>query len=388
MYAQLSGIDILILKPIVFLRDLKMIKKCMIALAAVIPMVSVASAADSAIQAIDLCKFPVYMGTGYYVQLPEYNNCMSPVYTDVGYYVKLKDCDLRKLNLVQIDCEDIGKSAEDFPCFAGCEDIEVRANFPAIFGGRLTKIGPILTNVSVFWNDDINKIDGTGDWEKLTICMNAWKAEILMAAEPDDILLVGEITIITNLPPVADAGPDQTVYTEEGGIAQVTLDGSGSSDPDGDELTYEWTWSIGGDTYNATGINPIIELPIGEHIIQLIVNDGIIDSEPDYVEITILPNLSGWVYMLQDVPGLGYSLNEADLVYFYSFDFVQSFNITTGGWSVHMPMGYVYFDWPFYFELVPGTPGILWFAFPPAGGIGVYHNSTGQWELLPRIIPW
>ena len=97
--------------------------------------------------------------------------------------------------------------------------------------------------------------------------------------------------------------------------------------------------------------------------------------------------LSGWVYMIPDVPDLGYSLNEDDLVYFYSFDFVQSFNTATGGWSIHMPTGLVYFDWPFYFEYVPGTPGILWFALPPAGGIVVYHFSTGEWEVLPRIIP-
>jgi RHS repeat-associated protein/uncharacterized repeat protein (TIGR01451 family) len=40
----------------------------------------------------------------------------------------------------------------------------------------------------------------------------------------------------TNRPPVADAGDDQEVV--EGGV--VTLDGSGSSDPDDDELRYEW----------------------------------------------------------------------------------------------------------------------------------------------------
>jgi subtilisin len=98
-------------------------------------------------------------------------------------------------------------------------------------------------------------------------------------------------------------------------------------------------------------------------------------------------DLSGWVFMPPDAPDIGYSLDESDLVYFNSFDFVQSLNTDTGGWSVHMPVGWVYFDWPFYFELVPGTPGILWFALPPAGGIGVYHFSTGQWEILPRIIP-
>ena len=273
-----------------------MIKKCMIVLTVVVLMVSVVSAASPAIQAIDLCSFPVYMDVGYYVQLPEYNKCMSPVYTDAGYYIEFKDCSLRKLNLVQVDCESIGKSAEDFPCFTGCEDIEVRANFPAILSSRLAKIGPILDCTCLFWKDDDNQIDGTGDWETLTVCMEAWKAEIWMADELDDNLLVGEITISTTVP--------------------VTL--------------------------------------------------------------------SGWVYMPQDAPDFGYSLDEGDLLFFYSFDFVQSFNLTTGGWSMHMPTDWVYFYWPFYYELLPGT---LWFALPPVGGIGVYHFSTGQWEILPRIIP-
>ncbi|MCY4263027.1 MAG: PKD domain-containing protein, partial [Candidatus Dadabacteria bacterium] len=41
----------------------------------------------------------------------------------------------------------------------------------------------------------------------------------------------------SNRPPEADAGDDMTL---EAG-ATVTLDGSGSSDPDGDDLTYSWT---------------------------------------------------------------------------------------------------------------------------------------------------
>jgi PKD repeat protein len=62
------------------------------------------------------------------------------------------------------------------------------------------------------------------------------------------------------------------------------LDCSDSNDPEGDELTY--TWSIDGNEV-ATGVNPTIVLPCGTYTIELIVNDGEVDSEPDYVEITV-----------------------------------------------------------------------------------------------------
>jgi hypothetical protein len=87
-----------------------------------------------------------------------------------------------------------------------------------------------------------------------------------------------------NLPPIADAGPDQTVYTDDINSAQVTLDGSGSYDPDDDELTY--SWSIDGYEI-ATGVSPTIFLPVGEHAIDLIVSDSQDDSEPDQVVITV-----------------------------------------------------------------------------------------------------
>jgi len=74
-----------------------------------------------------------------------------------------------------------------------------------------------------------------------------------------------------NAAPTAEAGDDQTVYADADFTADVTLDGSGSSDPDGDEVTYTWTWTVNGETYQAEGVNPTIELPVGEHTIELVV---------------------------------------------------------------------------------------------------------------------
>ncbi|UCF43705.1 MAG: DUF5011 domain-containing protein [Planctomycetota bacterium] len=84
--------------------------------------------------------------------------------------------------------------------------------------------------------------------------------------------------------PIANSGPDQIVSAGLGCVAGITLDGSDSNDADGDELTY--AWFMDGEEI-ATGAGVTIELPLGEHTIELIVNDGFEDSEPDEVVITV-----------------------------------------------------------------------------------------------------
>ena len=88
-----------------------------------------------------------------------------------------------------------------------------------------------------------------------------------------------------NQAPFADAGPDQTVYVDEACQAQVTLDGSGSSDPDGDALTYTWENSFG----PVDGVNPTVTLGLGTHDITLTVNDGAL-SDTDTVSIFVEDN--------------------------------------------------------------------------------------------------
>jgi hypothetical protein len=51
-----------------------------------------------------------------------------------------------------------------------------------------------------------------------------------------DTVLITAVTPGTNLKPVADAGPDRSVFSG----TSVALDGSGSRDPDGEILQFEW----------------------------------------------------------------------------------------------------------------------------------------------------
>jgi len=91
-----------------------------------------------------------------------------------------------------------------------------------------------------------------------------------------------------NSPPVANAGPARTVPLG----ALVTLNGSGSSDVDGDPLTYAWTLisippSSTAALAGANTVNPsFVADKRGDYLAQLIVNDGKANSTPSTVRIT------------------------------------------------------------------------------------------------------
>jgi hypothetical protein len=92
-----------------------------------------------------------------------------------------------------------------------------------------------------------------------------------------------------NHQPVAIAGPNQTAYALINGFSDVTLDGSASYDDDNDVLDYYWSWTIDGNVYEANGVSPTIFLPVGQHQIELVVNDGIDLSEPNCCVVNIIP---------------------------------------------------------------------------------------------------
>ena len=91
-----------------------------------------------------------------------------------------------------------------------------------------------------------------------------------------------------NSPPVAAAGPDQTVHAG----TVVTLNGSGSFDVDGNPLSYQWSLPTRPTESAAALDNPNVVAPSfiadwpGAYIGELVVNDGFADSAPDSVVIT------------------------------------------------------------------------------------------------------
>jgi len=94
-----------------------------------------------------------------------------------------------------------------------------------------------------------------------------------------------------NLPPTANAGPDQNVNV---GVT-VQLDGSASSDPNADPLTYTWL-QTGGVTVSLNSTNipaPIFTAPIGLTVpevltFELNVSDGS-QSDIDSISVTVVP---------------------------------------------------------------------------------------------------
>jgi hypothetical protein len=166
---------------------MKMVKKSIFALAVVALMVTAVQATDPSIKkdgdwpwtykAITLCTMPVYM--------------------DVGHYVQMKECNKRELIVKQVDCT----GGREFPCYSGCEEFEVRANFPAIFGGDLKNLSGMIDGKSVWWKDDNNQINGsTGGWEKLEVCVDFWKVQLWEANGRNDKTKVADLAITVKPP--------------------------------------------------------------------------------------------------------------------------------------------------------------------------------------------
>jgi len=85
---------------------------------------------------------------------------------------------------------------------------------------------------------------------------------------------------LKNDPPIANAGPDIAGFVLQGEKGTVALDARRASDPQGRPLSYAWYH----DGRLVSALQRFtIDLPLGEYVFKLVVNDGTFDSAPDEV---------------------------------------------------------------------------------------------------------
>jgi len=142
--------------------------------------------------------------------------------------------------------------------------------------------------VSFVWTEGATQI-ATGVNPKVTLSVGTHNITLTVTdngglTDTDTVTIT--VSSPANQPPVANAGPDQTVIdNDRNGSEEVTLDGSGSSDPDGTIVSFVWRE---GATQIATGVNPMVTLSIGTHNITLTVTDNGGLTGTDIVNIKVL----------------------------------------------------------------------------------------------------
>lgn len=165
----------------------------------------------------------------------------------------------------------------------------------------LQALGAVRAELYSFGQSDW---DGTGDYRSDSGAPNG--SHGASTGEPHTFIFgfagVGGDPII-NTPPIANAGPAQSLQClVPGSTHTVTLDGSGSHDPEGAALTFNWS--------NGTSIfsnlsTPSLSLGLGSYTFSLVVNDGTLASDPDTVNIELKADTEPPALALNGAPRLG-----------------------------------------------------------------------------------
>jgi PKD domain len=176
--------------------------------------------------------------------------------------------DLRRL-IVEVKAPDLSPqqiASQTFPTApTGGQEVKLQANVPIGSDRTFTVIGFNATSQAILRGESARTTVAAG--QSATV----------------------DIVVVNVTAPTANAGLDQ------GGKlpgAIVTLNGSGSSDPNGDLLGYRWTFTTRpagsqASLANANSVSPSFTVDRdGDYVIQLIVNDGTVDSSPDTVTVS------------------------------------------------------------------------------------------------------
>jgi len=145
--------------------------------------------------------------------------CRIPIYIKVGMFIEIENCSSKKIVMEQVNCP----TGQSFPCYKGCVEIKVRANFEAKLSLVLYKGGAgasiingtnwkaYFTGTTSVTNPTVPAttwiVSGDGNWNTVSICVEAWDANIYATA-PNTQQQVGEVAILA----VPTAVPNYCAY--------------------------------------------------------------------------------------------------------------------------------------------------------------------------------
>src|SRR6266850_947014 len=156
--------------------------------------------------------------------------------------------------------------------------------------------------LSFVWKDEAGNVVGTTDFVQLTLSVGM-HTFTLKVTDSEGLSATDTVLITVNAvnhPPVADAGVDQILECVGQGGTRVTLNGSNSSDPDGDALSFVWKDEAG----NEVGKTAVVQLTLamGTHAFTLTVTDPgglsamatthvtVRDTAPPALRVTLSPD--------------------------------------------------------------------------------------------------
>jgi hypothetical protein len=182
----------------------------------------------------------------------------------------------------------------------------VNAGTPVLIGGVVTG-NPLLRYQ---WFKDGIVLPGVAD-PALDISSAEELHQGLYAftvSNPFGMAVSSNALLLVNYPPVADASRTlPLVISPNNTHATVVLDGSLTTDPDDDPLSYQWlsTFNSQRSTLNATDAVSVVILPVGSHVIDLVVDDGLLTDTNTITVDVITP--------AQAVENLVQAVQDADL---------------------------------------------------------------------------